>query len=330
MEKVLSAISDCGWHYEPPNLDSHPLPLQVFKGQESVSLLIYIWNVTHGGRTRSDSEYRIQITPDMTIDMNPPNRTLLLGYYEQDGNAVFVGFDPAKHQSPGASASIQIKLETLEKAIQDGLAIQEKAREGDRVTEVAVAFRPEVFMDYATQVYPDYHVTEITTGEIIAVTRRPEEIIEPTKEEIVPKERQRAIGRYSRIQRDATFSLRVLHAYGWKCTVCGIQLRLVEAAHIIPVGVKGSTDETKNGLALCPTHHRAYDKGLVGIDADLKILVNETRIVEFKEAGLAGNIEEFKKWSRVGEEIFPPSKPSLRPDQGYLRRGLQIRRFPSF
>ena len=35
--------------------------------------------------------------------------------------------------------------------------------------------------------------------------------------------------------------------------------RLLEAAHIVPVANDG-TDHPSNGIALCPTHHSAFDR----------------------------------------------------------------------
>lgn len=330
LEHVITAISRCGWQYDPPDLTRHPLALSAYSEYDGVNLLIYIWNITHGGKTRSTKEYRIQITPSMNIEIRERYRTLLLGLYGEDEREVFVGFDPFKHQKPGSSASIQIDIETIEKAIGEGVAIQEKAREGDKITEVAVAFRPEHFMDYATEIHPSYHMTDITIGEMDAIAVHPEVLRTPQREEIIPKERRKAVGQYVRILRDSTFSLRVLSAYGWKCAICGVQLRLVDASHIIPVGMPGSTDETKNGVALCPNHHRAYDCGLIGITPDYIISVNDKKLTALKAINLAGGETEFKKTARIGEKISIPAKSELHPDKAYLSEGLRIRGFPPF
>lgn len=63
----------------------------------------------------------------------------------------------------------------------------------------------------------------------------------------------------SRRERDPRFSFRVFGRYGAVCAVCGLTVaRLLDAAHIIPVADGGSND-ARNGLPLCPTHHRAFD-----------------------------------------------------------------------
>ena len=48
--------------------------------------------------------------------------------------------------------------------------------------------------------------------------------------------------------RDARFRKNVLVAYGYRCAISGIQLDLVDAAHIIPVEHERGTDELRNGI----------------------------------------------------------------------------------
>ena len=50
----------------------------------------------------------------------------------------------------------------------------------------------------------------------------------------------------------------VFVAAGPQYSASRIQLGLLDAAHILPVGADGSHDGVTNGLALAPTYHRAY------------------------------------------------------------------------
>lgn len=62
------------------------------------------------------------------------------------------------------------------------------------------------------------------------------------------------------------FSFRVFRRYGTCCAVCEVAVMgLLDAAHLRPYAEGGSNDE-RNGLVLCATHHRAFDKRLFGID----------------------------------------------------------------
>lgn len=71
------------------------------------------------------------------------------------------------------------------------------------------------------------------------------------------------------IQREARFRDDVLAAYEHRCSLSGLSVGaspsraygLLDAAHIRPVGSQGA-DTIANGLALTPTLHRMFDKGL--------------------------------------------------------------------
>ena len=77
----------------------------------------------------------------------------------------------------------------------------------------------------------------------------------------------------NRRERDPGFAHRVKARYGVACAVCRLSVPgLLDAAHIIPVR-DGGTNDPRNGLPLCPTHHRAFDNGLFGIEPSDLIVV---------------------------------------------------------
>lgn len=62
------------------------------------------------------------------------------------------------------------------------------------------------------------------------------------------------------------FSFQVFRRYGAQCAVCAVSvIGLLDAAHLRPYRHRGS-DDPRNGLVFCATHHRAFDKRLFGID----------------------------------------------------------------
>lgn len=64
------------------------------------------------------------------------------------------------------------------------------------------------------------------------------------------------------------FKFDVLNRYQVKCAFCDIDVpSVLEAVHLIPKSNDG-TDDPRNGLVLCATHHRAFDNGLIGIQPD--------------------------------------------------------------
>jgi hypothetical protein len=62
------------------------------------------------------------------------------------------------------------------------------------------------------------------------------------------------------------FKYQVLRRYGAKCAACDIAVpQLLDAAHLCPKKANGS-DDPRNGLVLCASHHRAFDAGLFKIN----------------------------------------------------------------
>ena len=62
------------------------------------------------------------------------------------------------------------------------------------------------------------------------------------------------------------FRFHVLSKYGNKCAVCDIRHPLLlTAAHICGKSERGS-DDWRNGIPLCSTHHDAFDRYLFGVD----------------------------------------------------------------
>jgi putative restriction endonuclease len=62
------------------------------------------------------------------------------------------------------------------------------------------------------------------------------------------------------------FRFEVAARYGQMCAVCAVAVpQVLEAAHICEKQTSGS-DDWRNGLMLCATHHRAFDRGLWAID----------------------------------------------------------------
>lgn len=80
--------------------------------------------------------------------------------------------------------------------------------------------------------------------------------------------------------RDRAFRLRLLGAYDFRCAFTGRKfldprrsnLVGIDAAHIVPVAYNGS-DDPANGLPLSKDLHWAFDRGLIGVDADRRISV---------------------------------------------------------
>ena len=81
------------------------------------------------------------------------------------------------------------------------------------------------------------------------------------------------------ILRSSIFRKAILEVYNNQCSVSGLKVEdanrnsLVDACHILPFK-QTFNDSIKNGLALSPTFHRAFDRGLISISNNYKVLVH--------------------------------------------------------
>ena len=64
----------------------------------------------------------------------------------------------------------------------------------------------------------------------------------------------------------SNFRLGVISLIGGKCAVCGLDIPVaIEASHLVPKEFNG-TDDPRNGLTLCSSHHKMFDRHIFGIE----------------------------------------------------------------
>jgi len=299
------------------DVQAHPCRFHVTSGQSSFPLWAYIWTLTHGGGHRSPDEYRIQLTGVTSpLPANPDGPTILIGY--EPNLDCFAGFDPAKHRAfSEKSPSIQININSLRTALRDGFAFTRKGND-----EIAIGFRPDHILAYAMNAEALHHYgAEAAISDLLTKAARSE----PIHAEVatLPADRQRFVSTVSRLSRESDFRRKVLVAYDRRCAVSGLQLRLVDAAHILPVGADGSSDEVSNGICLSPTYHRAYDQGLVYLDDKLAMRINAEKERELVELRIHGGIRQFK--SLLGHQIMLPADRNQWPSLDCIKRANKIR-----
>lgn len=73
------------------------------------------------------------------------------------------------------------------------------------------------------------------------------------------------------------FRRSVLASYEYKCSFCGLDVRQVLiASHIIPWNVSEELRaDPRNGLCLCALHDRAFDRGLMTVDTESRLVLSE-------------------------------------------------------
>lgn len=84
----------------------------------------------------------------------------------------------------------------------------------------------------------------------------------------------------TRRRRDPGFREAILRIYEYRCAVCSYAGRLgqtalnLEAAHVKWHGY-GGPDTLDNGVAMCTFHHRAFDRGAIGLTPDHRIQISQ-------------------------------------------------------
>lgn len=127
----------------------------------------------------------------------------------------------------------------------------------------------------------------------------------------------------TKARRDPDFRRAVLRAYEYRCAMCGWDGQLetvaigIDAAHV-RWWAYGGPDELTNGLALCALHHRAFDRGVVGVGLDRCMTVSRLfrgsstaktlvldlagRPIADPQEGLPFPADEFLEWHQ--REVF--------------------------
>ena len=115
--------------------------------------------------------------------------------------------------------------------------------------------------------------------------------------------------------RDANFRRQVCEAYDDRCAVTGLRIingggrSEVQAAHIWPVG-DGGPDVVQNGIALSGTIHWLFDRHLISLTDDYRLLVSHNKVPSELRGLFANQMDR----------IHLPTVPRLRPHPAYVAR----------
>ncbi|MBL7966894.1 MAG: HNH endonuclease [Prolixibacteraceae bacterium] len=111
------------------------------------------------------------------------------------------------------------------------------------------------------------------------------------------------------ILRSHIFRKAVLEIYDGRCAISGMKLEfgnnftMVDACHIVPFA-DAQGDTITNGIALSPTLHRAFDRGLVSVSNDYRVLVHPHLTDHFPDVG----IRQFNR-----QELYLPQDSRFYP-----------------
>ncbi|MBP1629295.1 MAG: endonuclease [Bacteroidetes bacterium] len=116
--------------------------------------------------------------------------------------------------------------------------------------------------------------------------------------------------------RGSIFKREIPKLYSYTCCISGLRvdssenISIIDACHIVPFS-ESKNDKLTNGLALCPLLHRAFDRGLISISTDYRVIINKN----FEEIGNSSySIKQFENVNIIlpQNELFYPSIESLR------------------
>ena len=114
----------------------------------------------------------------------------------------------------------------------------------------------------------------------------------------------------------ARFRQAVLRAYRSSCAVCRLKRgELVEAAHIVG-DADGGQPVVTNGMALCKLHHAAFDRHILGVRPDLKIVIRQDVLDEIDGPMLKHGLQEFHGL----DLLVLPTRVAERPSAEFLER----------
>lgn len=288
-----------------------------FKGK---FITVFIGNL-HSARRTDPDEYRIQCPGDLPATLGNSkqggDRVCILGF-SQDTHA-FSAWDPDRFlaRNPRVQRfSVYTRLSRMREAAAQGLAIYT-----DTDGQIVLSICPDLlglYVENATTL----HQVPARTLQRISETYGKAQSGQPLAQSITVN-RKRIQVTSTVYPRSPQFRQAVLGAYACRCAMCGIQLELVDAAHIVPHAHPQGLDIVSNGLALCSLHHRSFDTGLLYVQSDYSIHLNLARVRHLRKMGRSHGLKKFTRQLR--SDLLLPTENEWLPAPENLALGNDLR-----
>ena len=280
----------------------------------------FVANITHARRADPD-EFRIQCPGNMPSRLAASEglgETIsILGYHV--GSGTFSAWDPRLFSNRSHRTqrfSMYTRLSGLQRASTLGFT-----RYVDSEGQAVLLFRPEYLSLYIENSEFIHEATDAAIQRIVDVYGATPVGVAPERRVVISKRRVQVT--HIQFARSPQFRAEVLTAYEHSCAMCGMQLELIEAAHFIPHAHPDGLDEVGNGIALCALHHKSLDTGLVYVDVNYHIRINQTRYTYLRKAGAIGGILQYRRQLRLN--IAVPEDDSKHPIRENIVRGNHMR-----
>ena len=242
---------------------------------------------------------------------------MVLGYHA--ASDIFSAWDPDLflHRSTRTQRfSIYTRLSKIQKAGRTGFA-----KYLDSEGQVVLLFRSEYLGLYIENTEVIHRATDRVLQNIADVYGSTRLGDRPKRQMMIARRKIRVT--HHQYARSPKFRAMVLSAYGSRCAMCGVQLELVEAAHIVPHAHPKGTDVIGNGLALCAIHHKSFDSGLIYLDDHYSILMNNVRVAYLRKLRQREGLKRYKRNLRA--HLALPINTSLYPRRDNILLGNQLR-----
>ena len=235
---------------------------------------VLIKNVHESGDGRvNQDECRIQVSRSTNFNqaLSSVNDVIVLGYFADE--KVFTAWNPfIMRERFNLKETISLYSRF---SVQKIAKLEKISSYRDNNDQSIISFKPEYLGLYLENLNL---VHMITNPELKELVEKSDSLDKEGEDGQLKKDLNSFTITHARQKRDPNFRHKINEAYGYRCAMCGIQLELIDAAHIIPFADDKGTDDVDNGVSLCVLHHRAYDRGFIYFDEELNIIINEEKI----------------------------------------------------
>lgn len=279
--------------------------------ERAVPVSLFVSVVSTSGRGRDDRERRYQNPANKApITLSPGRQPLLVGLWETDNfldvpRPLLVSADPVRRAERVTRDEKLTRFSVFARRVTLLTAAETGWAEGvNSKGETIRCFFPPLLPLSASADWSGLALSDSTLQIALDAAGVPE-----ASSADYPAAVDRARRTGTSIIRDARFSRRVTDAYEGLCAMCGLDLGLVQGAHIYPASAPGSVDEPWNGLALCANHHYAFDRHLVGVSPDSRRVVFQTVVHEQTEANPATRSLVDSTFATLAEPAHATARP---------------------
>ena len=269
---------------------------------------VFIRN-THPARRSDDDEFRIQCPGDLPSQFGAcqtaGDTVVVLGFHPDW--KVFTAWDPARFLARNTRSrqfSMYARLSKIREASNVGVSTYRDSNQQN-----VLSFRPEFAGLYVENSRTIHEISDARFNDIAqkyAGTQTGQRAVG-----LGSVKGQRITVTRNQYVRSPQFRVSVLEAYFHSCAMCGVQLDLIDAAHVVPHADPSGSDAVTNGIALCSLHHRSFDTGLLYVDPTYKIHVNQDRLSYLRKLDRAGGLTKYRRGFQ--DNLTLPTDVNLHP-----------------